>query len=299
MSEGPHHASWGMVTRHLAVVERWDDHDQAAIAEIIKEAKEQEVAHRNESAAKTVWCYEAAFFIQNNYFRAFQQLKQGQYYAAWCSLERAEVQYGFLSRHMRAISTETHVETIFEAIKRFQLLYPYRVFLSPEFRKKVKKCSICDSVIRIRSPCGHQVGEIYGGELCLRHVVKADVVGLALVDRPVQKYSVTFLGAEPQGADHYDYSLVKYAVERLDHPFMPWSVERTSKRWPHTYFEGMPVGDLCPCGGGQRYGDCCLQSDGVLLPHWQFIFPSHSDQLDEEILFLPRARGESQDKTPY
>lgn len=137
------------------------------------------------------------------------------------------------------------------------------------------ECSICRRRIRPRRPCGHSVGEIYGGEQCHRVITSIDaVLGIAFVTNPVQKYSVVFMHDPVTGKsrDHYRYDSVKYAANALREPFDDWDVERTTRRQPHLRFSGVGRNDPCPCESGKKYKRCCLPETGVLRPHLQFSF---------------------------
>jgi hypothetical protein len=148
------------------------------------------------------------------------------------------------------------------------------LYLSPEIVEHEKKCNICGKIVSIRNPCGHEVGEIYNGEMCLRIVTKLDFLGISFVESPVQKYSVPFIKDEKTGqtADHYDYSLLRYLIKSLISPFDPWDVNWTKRRHPHSKFPNLGRNDKCPCGSGKKYRKCCLNEEGVLMPHCEFIF---------------------------
>jgi hypothetical protein len=144
--------------------------------------------------------------------------------------------------------------------------------MSPEILELEKICNICEKPISIRNPCGHRVGEIYNGELCIRIVTKVKLLAMAMVDSPIQKYSVPFLSDEKTGKsiDHYNYSLVKFLADRLQSPFHEWDVSWTKVRHPHSKFRSVGQDDPCPCESGKKYKECCLPEEGVLRPHCQF-----------------------------
>ncbi len=148
--------------------------------------------------------------------------------------------------------------------------------MSPEILEHEKKCNICGRVISIRKPCNHEVGEIYNGDMCCRIVTKMNFLGISMVESPVLKYSVPFIDTEKTGefVDHYNYSLLEYLIEMLLNPFEDWSFKLTSKIYPHSHYENHSRNDKCPCGSGAKYKKCCLQKDGVELPHYEFVIPN-------------------------
>lgn len=224
----------------------WEDRDSTSIRQVLSETKQQAVERGDCTLAKRMWCYETALRIQDSYIGAYSLMSAGNYYEAWCQLERTEIEYGSLLRHRDYLESKTHIDYIHTLCHRFQSIYPYRLFFSPEYTSK-HRCSVCGTVVTPRKPCGHEVGEIYDGEMCVRLVHEPEFVGCAIVEKPVQKYSVLFL-ATPEGRDDsYDYSPIKFALNYLRHPLEYWSVTRTRRSYPHSEFKGLSRNDFCPC----------------------------------------------------
>lgn len=250
---------------------RFDDH----IIDILKKLKLQALADNDEQTAKLIWCYEQILNVQSNYLSVFLELKKGQYYQAWCTLERVEIGLNSLARHFTQNSDDEFMLIFIEKhSEQFQKLFPYKWFISPAFIQLEKKCSICRKTISIREPCGHLKGEIYHGEECLHKITKAELLELSVVTNPVQKYSVLFM-SDPdtkKEVDHYDYSLMKYVIDGLNRPFNAWDVQWTKIRQPHSLFEHISKEDKCPCGSGKIYRKCCLKASGVLRPHVKILF---------------------------
>ena len=246
----------------------------------IAAAKADALGRRDEAEAKRLWCLEQVLRARNQYREAFHLLKSSRYYDAWCELERLELTLQFLRPHFGSEFHRYHLDFISTYCRRWQGLFPYKMFMSPELIEHEKKCSICGDPVSIRNPCGHRVGEIYGGEMCVRIVTNAEFLGTAFVESPVQKYSVPFMVDPESGEsrDHYNYSVVRYAAERLSSPFHEWDVEWTTRRQPHERFPNVGRNDKCPCESGRKYKKCCLRESGVLRPHVEFVFhvpPAH------------------------
>lgn len=244
--------------------------------ELIAEMKAEAVNGGEQDEAKRAWCLGQILRAQRSFERAFDEMRQGEFYKAWCTLEQTELALKFLKPHFSAWQ-QHRLAFIEKQTTQFQSLFPYRVFYSPEILEHEKRCSICDAVVRIRRPCGHRAGEIYDGELCGRVVTKPEFLSVSLVRNPVQKYSVAFpVDSEGGGAqDNYDYSVVEYVVERTPSPYLDWDVERTFVRHPHEHYRHTGRNDPCPCESGRKYKKCCLREVGVLRPHIDFTFHFH------------------------
>jgi len=259
------------VVEHSDITARFDD----PFINIFTRMKTQAVADGKEKEAKMIWCYEHILQIHQSYLKAFFELKNGQYYQAWCTLERVEIELNSLARHFTQENDDEYMlDFIGRHTEQFQKVFPYKLFISPAFLQFEKKCSICGKLISIRNPCGHLKGEIYHGEECLHEVTKAEFLELSVVSNPVQKYSVLFM-SDPdtkKEVDHYDYSLVKYVISGLNKPFDAWDVQLTRIRQPHSLFAHISKDDKCPCESGKIYKNCCMKASGVLRPHIKILF---------------------------
>ncbi len=255
-----------------SVSDAWDSRDSSLVLGRLAAAKEASVLADDQSTAKRIWCLESAFFIQDGFISAFRSLKSHDYYDAWCTLERIEIRAGFLHPHLPD-PRPFRLDFIAEKTSAIQKLFPYKLFFSPELIELEKRCTICDDVVSIRKTCGHRVGQIYDGRLASRRVTDVKLLGIAAVERPVQKYSVAFLSDPETGErrDQYDYSLVRFLSNGLASPFHGWRATETRARHPHRFFSHIGKHDACPCESGQKYKFCCFKNkQGVLRPHWEF-----------------------------
>jgi len=157
-------------------------------------------------------------------------------------------------------------------VARYQKLFPYSWFFSPEIIELAKECTICGKVVRIRHPCGHRVGEIYDGVMCARRVTDFKFMGGAVVQSPVQKYSVLFLNdpETKETKDHYDYSRVAYIVGLVESALELWDVTISQVRKPLSDFGKIGRNAPCPCRSKKKFKACCLPEGGILSNHYQF-----------------------------
>jgi hypothetical protein len=242
------------------------------LALVMREMKAAAVTANDQATAKRLWCLEQTLRIQTVYLRAFDLMKASAYYDGWCTLEHAEIALLHLERHQTF--DRFQLEFISNAVRRFQGIFPYKMFASPEFVLREVRCGVCDAIINIRKPCGHRVGEIYDGEMCDRVASDVEAVAMAMVEKPLQKYSVLFLTDPKTGkkVDHYNYTVIEYLIRRLASPFDGWDVTWTKRRHSHTRFRNIGRNDQCPCESGKKYKRCCLSEDGILRPHCAFTF---------------------------
>jgi hypothetical protein len=244
------------------------------VKEVLATAKAAAVELGDQDWAKAMWCLETALQIQNLYLQAFSELKDSKFYEAWCDLERAEIALASLERHDTSCWPDFRLGFIKAHIERWQSIFPYKMFISPGFIELEKTCSICGSIVTPRKPCGHITGEIYNGTQCFRIVTRMKVLEVSFVEKPLQKYSVVFLTDPETGKsrDHYNYGVVRYAINALRGPFDGWDVEHTKRIQPHSRFSHLGRNDPCPCGSKKKYKKCCGPKEGILCPHEEFHF---------------------------
>lgn len=248
--------------------------DCPAFLAALDEIRASAVAQGDERLATKTWIWRQVHSVHEDYLKAFAQLKAGKFYDAWCSFEQAEVGLSFLEPHENLDDDVYGLRFIREHVKRFQNLFPYRMFFSPAWLLKERRCSICSAKRSLRTRCLHEAGDIYGGEMCSDIVTVAEFLELSLVEDPVQKYSVLFLKNEGESreGDGYDYSLLTYLAEALESPFAAWRAGWTKKRHPHERFRDVDREGPCPCETdvNRSYRQCCLKEAGVLRPHLMF-----------------------------
>jgi len=240
----------------------------------IESVRESAVQMGDQPLAKACWCMETIAIAMVQYVNAFSLMKRGKYYDGWCALERSQNAIWHLLRHYQDEGDMFSIEFIQRSCAQFQGLYPYRWFTSPEVVAQEIYCDICDMRILPRSQCGHEVGEIYDGRMCSRRVGKIDLVAVALVANPRQKFSVVFIKDEQTGEqiDHYDYCLVEYVMRGLVSPWDDWSYEWRKALHPHERYGKLGRNDLCPCESGLKYKYCCKRLPGIVRPHLRVHF---------------------------
>lgn len=251
-------------------------------------SKEKVIAlkRNDETRAKEIWCLENILDAQDHFLNSYLLCKKGEFYKGWCELEQSEISIASVRKHVNFSNNNYHLEMIDYHIPKFQALFPYKVFFSPEFVGRTR-CSICKEIIGPRKKCIHKRGEIYRGEICTGQLEQLEFLGLAMVENPVQKYSVAFI----DGKDDFNYSLVQYYIECTESPFDAWGFTKTTKFFPHSHFTMISPEQKCPCDSKNTYQECCLQKDGVTMPHFQFHFTKVSQAAGLEnklILDIPK-----------
>lgn len=245
----------------------------AEISIFLKNSKQELLAVSDQVGAKNVWILETILSIQQQYLAIFTLLKKKEYYKAWQELECCGIKITALSRHYD-YKNDKAIFFIDRYVKKYQSLYPYKLFSSIEMIHDEVLCSICKKRITPRSFCGHINGEIYDGELCYRIITKAKVLGISIVNNPVHKSAVFFPGNESK--DTYNYDPLDYLLSHLNSPFSRWDVSITKKECPINKFYQVKQNDPCPCGSKKKYQNCCINNKTIVVNHYYFTLEEDS-----------------------
>jgi len=244
------------------------------IEKALNEIKADYVKKDDQLNAKNIWCYERILNIQVLFIEAFEQMKSKNFFDSWRTLENCEKLLENLTQHFSIDENddEYYLNFIEKNVRKFQSLFPYKLFMSTEILYNKQECSICGKEIRIRDYCGHEVGEIYDGKMCTRIIQDFELGAVALTDSPRYKYTVLFPSKDSSGETipDYDYRILEYLLDALKNPFDLWDYGWTEKLHSHSNFKELKEIDECPCGSGAQYGICCQKKPGVLMKHIDF-----------------------------
>lgn len=237
----------------MAYKKRVSDSLPASHYDELSALKQEFVAANDQEGAKAVWCLEMIGKVQDQFIEAFRNFKEHRFYTGWCLLERCEIDGAVLQRHYQDENGRFGIGHVVEHGGRFQALFPYKLFMSPGFLKEEIHCGICNARLTPRSDCGHVIGEIYNGEYCSRHVVKAKLLEVSLTPNPVQKSAVPF-----SRDSQLNYGNVKYVVDGVRSPWHGWSYEEQPYLKDHPPVPSVGRNDRCACGSGLKYKKCGL-----------------------------------------
>ncbi len=228
--------------------------------------KQDAVLRNDQSLATYIWCLERIYCIKKQFIEAFCLMRNKEYYKAWCSYDRCEIELCFLKKHFDYKDNKFDLLFIEQQVAKFQALFPYNIFMSRESIETDFTCSICGAKIGIRkSECNHVVGQIYNGEMCCRQINNVKLLGIAFVRNPVDKFSVPMI----EGVD-YNYEILEGLLGKLKSPFDEWDYEVLERKWDYKEDEAYrDVGrnDTCPCGSGKKFKKCCYLNQGVVVKH--------------------------------
>lgn len=259
------------------IADRIDESSSAwwiAIAKRADTERVRAIAEEDESTANQIWFLQTVAETRGTMADAFEDISRGRYREAWPKLEQVEIAIASLMANPFLDLNRYGVSSLNCMVRRWQDLYPYTVFASPEMVIKREDCTVCGQPFTPFSPCGHTPGKVYAGVMCSRLVRDFEFVSIALVRDPVQKYSVVVADPDPN-----NYELLRYVCERVSGPFVEWDRTVSTAYHDHKLFSDWSDDDPCPCRSGHIYRSCCGPLPGVRMPHHTVClaepFPDH------------------------
>ncbi|WP_250602753.1 zinc chelation protein SecC, partial [Acinetobacter pittii] len=203
-----------------------------------------------------------------------------EYLDAWALLAELETDIVFLEKNIDDNFSKIYKVFFYKKmIENWQSLFPYKIFFSMGFTVKYYLCSICSEVVKPRNRCKHKKGMLYNGELCF-HIGGEieEIKEISIVKTPMQKICIPHID--------YDYSIVDYVSERLQHPFDGWEPFKSKITLNRSEFNHLSEGAICPCQEEMvLFKDCCFNKDKIEIPHLDIIFEKNfSPELENEII---------------
>ncbi|MFA0164615.1 hypothetical protein AB4457_25430 [Vibrio splendidus] len=256
----------------LTISEHFEEHNIDALLDKYNQLKAEAADKKEEETANQLWRVIESLKLNKRYVRAFEKLEKKEYRDAWCDLEQCEIACSNLIENAtEEFLKGSRVYFIRDAVKNWQSLFPYCLFISPGFVVGYYTCSICGHKIRPRSRCKHQKGRIYCGELCVHIAHDMEFKEVSIVKNPVQKYSVL------HDDETLDFGVLQYLMDCIEHAFEPWDVEWTTQVYPIDMFSNIALDRECPCKSELKFRECCSNKREVEIPHVNFIFESPKD----------------------
>ncbi|WP_195381855.1 YecA family protein [Clostridium perfringens] len=231
----------------------------------LKRLKNVAVLNDNQDLAKEIWCIEQVYKVIKFYLSAFNNLHKKEYYKAWVDFDRSDIEFSFLRRHFEYDNKIYNLAFIERKIRDFQKLFPNYIFTSRETIVKSQHCSICKKKRTLRNSCEHKVGEIYNGEQCFNVIDEFDILGIAIVKNPFDKYAVAFIEGE-----EYNYDMLKCLCDYIKKPFQEWYINETYILKEE--YKQLGRNDLCLCGSNKKYKNCCMKNGNDKHKHYEILY---------------------------
>lgn len=156
-------------------------------------------------------------------------------------------------------------------LQALEILYPYRVFASIEAIYGRTKCSICKKSID-SFDCPHIAGELYRGRVAHGIVEEIkELLSVSLVENPMDKRCKV----EAIESKSLNFACVEHLSKLVKHKMHnPLTISHTklkTKKIKVSVFSKTGRNEPCPCGGGKKFKQCCINKDFISKPHIDII----------------------------
>ncbi|MCB5953252.1 SEC-C domain-containing protein [Enterococcus sp. BWT-B8] len=243
--------------------------------------KSEALSNYDVDCANYIWLFLTAISIKNSFIKAYSFVKNNEYKNAWDTYEKIESMLMAVRRNFPDNFGKMQLDFIEEKTRSFQKLFPYQYFMSRESIKKVEYCSICQKkIVSPRNACMHIPGKVYFGEIANRIVTDLEIVAIALVKNPADKFAVIF----PNELE-YNYDGLSTLISILQSPYDDWNLKITKKK--NSIYNGVGRNDICPCGSYKKYKRCCQGTDKELIDSYQITISENPRGIKPFTMDLP------------
>ena len=216
----------------------------------------------DEFQAKTIWCLEGLVAVHTHFAPAHNSMRSGDVVDAFDRIEGILTATHEIRRHLYDADGRFGLDLIHNiALNWVKLLDPpYGISRGSIIRRAY--CSICQTKVGVRWPCGHIKGEIYGGQLCCQIVTKEELAEISMVQRPA---SLLLTNHKEQML--YIADKLSELAKKLPSPYTPWFLETVTDLKQHPAYRDVGRNAECPCGSGKKLKRCCTHGHPK-IKHW-------------------------------
>lgn len=244
-----------------------EQHDflQENILTEIEKLRHEAISNKDEEKANHCWCIRQIYYVQKSYLLVYDSLRKQEYEEAWRALEQTDIKLSFLEENFNIGTIVNDIYNLLfikRIIKEYEKLFPYQFFTSREGIIKQEKCSICGEIVSLRHGCGHKIGKLYMGEMCSHIVTDYELISVAIVKDPFDKYAII----KPEGME-YNYEMLDFLMKEIHSPYDAWFVETLKIVKPE--YKKIGRNDICPCKSGRKYKRCCSGTENIYTDHYR------------------------------
>lgn len=217
--------------------------------------KQQAVENDNEQLANA----QAVF---RNYFRLFCHLSQyfgmldrQEYKLSWNMLQDCLDDIKFVGKFL-AIEARMELPDLAELLEKYELLYPYNVFVSSEYIISKSHCSICGKSMQSLA-CPHIKGNLYYGDIAVEIIDDIQEFQAAcLVSHPEDKRCIIELSDDNRTEKEKFEKLDQFLSLKLPHLQM-FTIKTVMEMRERTDVIKVGRNAPCSCGSGLKFKKCC------------------------------------------
>ncbi|MDL5166678.1 SecC motif-containing protein [Proteus faecis] len=260
--------------KYIKYIINWMDitkNDKSTLKEVNADLLNSQ-KENNENNSNKLYLIKTIIDSHMLYCDVFELLTEKKYYEAWCKLERIEINLISIKNNIEYLDThhDYGLQFLTNMVRNWQMLYPYKIFLSSREIIHELQCSICHTQRSFLDNCIHEKGKLYNGQVCYDEVTKFEIITFDIVSTPVHKYSVLF----PKSGDNNNYQYLDLVLNYVKSTHQIFSV-RLLNRFFDNHHGILSPDAPCPCNRSMKlYKDCCLKRKYIYIQHVDLSFPT-------------------------
>lgn len=223
--------------------------------DLFEKIKKSALDFNDERLANSQTVFRNYFLLFCHLSSYFRLLQEHNYKSSWCVLQDCFNDLRFVGKYVE-IEERKEIPAIYELLESYELLYPYKVFVSSEYIISKSHCSICGKSMQSLS-CSHIKGNLYWGDIALEIVDEIkEFQAACLVSHPEDKRCIIELSDNTRSESEQFTKLEQFL--ELNQPFLQqFSITSIMETRQRTDIVKVGRNDLCSCGSGIKFKKCC------------------------------------------
>lgn len=217
--------------------------------------KQSSLDNKNEKLANSTFVAKRYFHLFGSLASYFALLQKGNYRQSWDRLQDCLDEIYCVGQFVD-INHRFELPFLKKLLKQYEKMYPYEIFVSPEFAVTKSECSICGKPMNSLL-CPHIRGYLYWGEMACENVLKIkEINSMALVSNPLDKRCIIELSDDDRAESEKFVILDKFCNEKV-YVFQLFQIKHNKLLKRDESVKKQNANELCLCGSGKKFKKCC------------------------------------------
>lgn len=231
----------------------FEEYYQAEV--VFDKIKQSSLDNKNEKLANSTFVAKRYFHLFGSLASYFALLQKGNYRQSWDRLQDCLDEIYGVGQFVD-INHRFELPFLKKLLKQYEKMYPYEIFVSPEFAVTKSECSICGKPMNSLL-CPHIRGNLYWGEMACENVLKIkEINSTALVSNPLDKRCIIELSDDDRAESEKFVILDKFCNEKV-YGFQLFQIKHNKLLKRDESVKKQNANELCLCGSGKKFKKCC------------------------------------------
>lgn len=242
----------------------FEEYYQAEV--VFDKIKRKALDNKNEKLANSTYVTKKYFHLFGSLASYFALLQKRNYRQSWDRLQDCLDEIYDVGQFVY-INHRFELPFLKKLLKQYEKMYPFEIFVSPEFAITKSECSICGKPMNNLS-CPHIRGNLYWGEMACEKVLEIKEINSAvLVSNPLDKRCLIELADDDRTENEKFLMLDKFCNKRI-YRFQMFQIKHNKFFERDENVKKQKANELCLCGSGKKFKKCCRAK--MLYEHHEY-----------------------------